>query len=64
MQLITPEELCRKAKISRTTLWRYRRRFADFPKPILLNGDNPRWVSHEVDQWLLSLRETPERAAS
>jgi predicted DNA-binding transcriptional regulator AlpA len=58
MQLITPEEACRRACISRTTLWRYRKHYTNFPKPLLLNGKHPRFLSEEYDAWLLSFRNS------
>lgn len=60
MKIIRLKELCRRLGLHRSTVWRYRERYSDFPKPVIVNGIHPRWVSDEVDAWLLSRRETPK----
>jgi len=52
---VTTTEITRRTGLSKPTIWRYRRRFSDFPKPIIVEGSSSlRWVAEEVDNWLLS----------
>lgn len=54
---ITTSELAKRTGLSKPTLWRYRKRYQDFPKPICIEGSSVlRWVSEEVDHWLLAKR--------
>jgi predicted DNA-binding transcriptional regulator AlpA len=55
MDLITTSQLVLRTGLSRVTIWRYGRRYDDFPKPIVIGGIK-RWVSQEIDDWLLSHR--------
>lgn len=59
MDLVTTSELAKRARLSRVTIWRYRRRYSDFPKPIVIGGIN-RWISDEIDDWFLSHRSCGE----
>lgn len=56
MQCWTIGEVCDALRVSKSTLWRFRRRYPDFPKPIMLNN-YPRWVVEEIDAWLLRRRD-------
>lgn len=49
--LITTAEFCQTYKVSRVTIWRFRRRYRDFPKPMGINGFNLRWDAGEVADW-------------
>ncbi len=54
---ISTSELTERTGLSKPTLWRYRKRYPDFPKPICIEGSSVlRWVSEEVDAWLLARR--------
>jgi predicted DNA-binding transcriptional regulator AlpA len=55
MEFQTTTEVSARTGISRVTLWRYSKRFHDFPRPVLIGGVK-RWVSKEIDDWLLSHR--------
>jgi predicted DNA-binding transcriptional regulator AlpA len=55
---ISTSELVARTGLSRTTIWRYRKRYAHFPEPITVAGSSVlRWVAEEVDSWLLACRE-------
>ena len=54
---ISNSELAKRTGLSKPTIWRYRKRYADFPKPISIEGSSVlRWVSEEVDAWFLARR--------
>ena len=54
---ITTSELAKRTGLSKPTLWRYRQRYPDFPKPIMIEGSSVlRWVGEEVDAWFFSRR--------
>lgn len=58
---LTTSELAERLGLSKPTLWRYRKRFPDFPKPIEIEGSSVlRWVSEEVDSWFLARRKNGE----
>jgi len=57
MQLITTHEATERYRLSRSTIWRYRRRYSDFPKPVELNGFHLRWPIAELDAWFSCHRE-------
>lgn len=59
MILLSTSQLAEKTSLSRVTLWRFRRRFPDFPKPVRL-GSNLRWVESEIDDWFLRHRLVQE----
>ena len=54
---ISTSELAKRTGLSKPTLWRYRKRYSDFPKPICIEGSSVlRWVVEEVDAWFLARR--------
>lgn len=56
--LITTTEFVERTGLSKPTIWRFRQRYHDFPRPISIEGSNVlRWVQEEVDAWFLSRRE-------
>lgn len=57
MQLLTLSQLCKRTGYSRWTILRHRQRFADYPKPVGLDGENPRFVESEVEEFYLSRRQ-------
>lgn len=57
MQLLTITDVCERTRYSRWTIQRHRRKFADYPKPIGLDGDPPRFVESEVETFYLGLRQ-------
>ena len=60
---ITTTELVERTGLSKPTIWRYRKRFADFPKPICIVGSSSlRWVAEEIDQWLMARQLRREAA--
>jgi predicted DNA-binding transcriptional regulator AlpA len=58
VMFITTTELVNRTGLSKTTIWRYRKRYPAFPRPISIGHNNNflRWVAEEVDAWLLSHR--------
>ena len=57
MQLLTLSEVCERTRYSRWTIQRHRRKFPDYPKPIGLDGDAPRFVQDEIDAFYLNKRQ-------
>lgn len=57
MQLLTQSDVCGRLKVSRATLWRFRNRYSDFPKPVTFNGIHLRWVDDEVDAWVVNHKQ-------
>lgn len=53
---ISTNEVAERMGVSKPTIWRYRQRFVDFPKPISIDGAVLRWVAEEVDAWMLARR--------
>lgn len=55
---ITTTALASRTGLSKATIWRYRKRYANFPKPIYIDGSSIlRWVAEEVDAWMLGCRK-------
>lgn len=57
MELVTTSELVARTSLSRVTLWRYSKKYLDFPKPIVISGLK-RWIYIEVFDWLLTHRSS------
>jgi predicted DNA-binding transcriptional regulator AlpA len=54
---ISTDEVAHRTGLSKATIWRYRQRYSDFPKPICVEDSTiVRWVTDEVDAWFLSRR--------
>ena len=49
--LLTERDILALLKVSRTTLFEYRRR-KGFPRPMLLGGSRLRWRPEAVEAWL------------
>jgi excisionase family DNA binding protein len=47
---LTVRDLCARLRVSRPTLWAWRRRGA-FPAPVVLPGGQLRWDSRDVEKW-------------
>lgn len=59
--IISTTELSKRVSLSKPTLWRYRKRYPDFPRPIVIEGSSSlRWVTEEVDAWFLARRKNVE----
>lgn len=54
-QLLTLSDIATRAKISTVTVWRYRKCYSDFPKPVII-GAIQRFSATEVDEWFKSHR--------
>jgi predicted DNA-binding transcriptional regulator AlpA len=57
---VSTAELVARTGLSKATIWRMRKRHPDFPKPIVLGGTLVRWVTDEIDAWMLSHRPVQE----
>jgi predicted DNA-binding transcriptional regulator AlpA len=57
MNLLTLSDVCERTKYSRWTIWRHRRRYADYPRPIGQEGDDLRFVEAEIEAFYLSRRQ-------
>lgn len=55
MKFISTSQVCERTGLSRSTIWRYRKRYYSFPSPVIISG-LVRWVATEVDDWLLAHR--------
>jgi len=51
------QEIAERAGVQRDTVWKWRRRYADFPKPVMLNM-GPVWEWAAVEQWVQAHRLT------
>lgn len=61
MTLMTNSELTKYVRLSKPTLWRFRQRYPDFPKPIVIEGSGVLlWVAEEIDEWFMARRKHPE----
>lgn len=54
-QLLTLNDIATRAKISTVTVWRYRKCYSDFPRPVII-GTLQRFSATEVDEWFKSHR--------
>lgn len=55
---ITTTDLASRTGLSKVTIWRYRKRYRDFPQPIEIEGSSVlRWVAEDVDAWMLGRRQ-------
>jgi prophage regulatory protein len=52
--LLNERDLVEWLGVSRVTLWKWRRRDATFPRPVILGTSVMRWRREEVEQWLRS----------
>jgi predicted DNA-binding transcriptional regulator AlpA len=52
MKLLSTNEVVSMTSTSRTTIWRYSKKYHDFPKPVTIGGVK-RWISHELTEWFL-----------
>lgn len=55
MMFISTSEFVERTGLSRPTIWRYSKRYPDFPKPVVI-GTLKRWVVTEIDGWLFAHR--------
>jgi predicted DNA-binding transcriptional regulator AlpA len=61
--LVSTKEAAKRVSISKTTLWRFGRRYEDFPRPIIIGGIK-RYVTAELDHWFEAHRATGAEHAS
>ncbi|WP_206237949.1 helix-turn-helix transcriptional regulator [Novosphingobium terrae] len=57
MNLISTRQFVALTGLSRATIWRYRKKFPNFPQPIVLSPSSIRWVEQDVDRWIDALRK-------
>lgn len=53
--LITSREVCRRLSISRTTLWKWKQEFPDFPKGIRVSRVKTLFKASEIEAWVAKL---------
>lgn len=52
-QLLKLADVCALLRVSRVTVWEWRRRETDpFPAPVLLSPRCPRWREADVRRWV------------
>lgn len=60
--LITSQEVCKRLSISRTTLWKWKQEFPDFPKGIRMSPTKTLFKASEIEAWVAKLgKKTVER---
>lgn len=57
MTMITTSKFMARTGLSRATIWRYRKKFPEFPKPVILSPSTIRWIEEDVDRWIEALRK-------
>ena len=50
--LITSREVCKRLSISRTTLWKWKQEFPDFPKGIRVSEVKTLFKVSEIEAWV------------
>lgn len=59
VKLLSSNEVAKKLSISRTYLEKKMMYKKDFPKPVqLVRGGHKRWIESEIDDYILSLKES------
>lgn len=59
VKLLSSNEVAQKLSISRTYLEKKMMYKKDFPKPVqLVRGGHKRWIESEIDDYILSLKES------
>ncbi len=58
-KLLRADALARTLAISRSTLWRWCKDKADFPRPKKLSLGVTVWIADEVEEWLNLQKEVP-----
>ena len=53
--LITSREVCKRLSISRTTLWKWKQEFPDFPKGIRVSQVKTLFKASEIEAWVEKL---------
>lgn len=53
--LITSQEVCKRLSISRTTLWKWKQEFPDFPKGIRVSQVKTLFKVSEIEAWVAKL---------
>ncbi len=49
--VLTPKQICERFQISRMTLYRWRKEYHDFPKPVWGNGRPLKFDVQQVMDW-------------
>jgi excisionase family DNA binding protein len=57
--MLRVKEVAERLGVSRITVWQWRRKRADFPKPIQLSGRMFVWDEAELNAWLEARRVAP-----
>lgn len=62
MNLLTPDEVAAKLRISKAALPGFRRREKSFPPPVRVSNRVLRWDNEEIETWLENRKETTHHA--
>jgi len=62
MQLLTRAQTAEYFGVSLQTLWRWTKTIPEFPKPVMVSPDTPRWLASDLEAYIAN-RKTPQGAA-
>ncbi len=51
MKILREHDICERLKVSRSTLWRWRRK-GNFPRPIRLGENTIGWLEDDFNNWV------------
>ena len=54
--LLTVNEVAKRLNIGRATVYILRKRHPDFPQPISIGPQSPRWLPNELTAWIEAQR--------
>ena len=57
-QLLTVNEIAKRLNVGRATVYTLKKRFPDFPQPIQLGPQSPRWRPADMEVWIETHRST------
>tara|TARA_R110002153_G_scaffold251582_1_gene408985 strand:+ start:159 stop:344 length:186 start_codon:yes stop_codon:yes gene_type:complete len=58
MELLKPDEVCKKLGVTKDALYSLRLRSESFPKPYKLTPKVLRWDETEIDKWIQQKKES------
>lgn len=58
-EFLSAKEVCRRLRISRTTLWRLQRDDATFPTPVSVSRRSVRFGWRSIEHWLEAKADRP-----
>ena len=60
--LFSDTEVAEMLSVSRNTIWRWSQSVDGFPQPVRIGGVT-RWRKSDLDEYINSLKDTPEQVA-